>query len=297
MLGFERDYTSWYDACYFAHECGRPYQRDEAWFQFFGHVADRIVQDIQPRTVLDAGCAMGFLVECLRERGVDAYGIDVSEYAIQQVHPDVRPYCAVGSIAAPLLGQSRQLPSQLPSQLPRQYDLIVCMEVLEHMPPKDAEQAIANFAVHTEDVLFSSSPLDYAEATHINVHPGEYWAALFVRQGFFRDLDFDGTFITPWTMRFIRQKVPVPRLVQSYERKLGLLWKENRDLRKAALEQRDKAVAELEPQAWAQREATYQRELKKRDSEIARLRSLVRGYEQGLFIRFMRWLKRQLRLI
>lgn len=28
-------------------------------------------------------------------------------------------------------------------------------------------------------------------ASHINVQPPEYWAQLFARQGFFRDVDFD----------------------------------------------------------------------------------------------------------
>ena len=34
-----------YDADYYAHGCGRPYQRDDEWLAFFGKIADRIVQD------------------------------------------------------------------------------------------------------------------------------------------------------------------------------------------------------------------------------------------------------------
>jgi hypothetical protein len=47
--------SGYFDAHYYAHNCGRPYQRDEAWQQFFGNIADRIVSDIEPATVLDAG--------------------------------------------------------------------------------------------------------------------------------------------------------------------------------------------------------------------------------------------------
>ena len=68
-----------YDAFYYAHSCGQPYQRDDVWLNFFASVAERIVSDIRPTTVLDAGCAMGFLVEALRDRGVDAGGVDISE--------------------------------------------------------------------------------------------------------------------------------------------------------------------------------------------------------------------------
>ena len=66
-----------YDAYYFAHSCGRPYARDEEWLRFFGLIAEHIASDIQPKSVLDAGCAWGLLVEMLRQRNVEAYGIDI----------------------------------------------------------------------------------------------------------------------------------------------------------------------------------------------------------------------------
>ena len=86
-----------FDADYYAHGCGRPYVRDDVWLAFFGRIADRIVADLAPRSAMDVGCAMGFLVEALRARGVDARGIDVSDYAIGHAHPDVAPYLAVAS--------------------------------------------------------------------------------------------------------------------------------------------------------------------------------------------------------
>jgi len=218
-----------FDAYYYAHGCGRPYQRDDGWLRFFGGIADRIIQDIQPNTVLDAGCAMGFLVEKLRERNVDAFGVDISAYAIQNVTPEIKPYCQVGSIAEPF---------------PQQYDLIVNIEVLEHMNQSEAELAIANFCQNTDDILFSSTPFDYKEATHFNVQPPEVWAELFARQGFFRDVDFDASFLTPWTVRFRKRDEPMHRVVREYERRFWLLWKENTDLRSLVGELRE-GTAEL----------------------------------------------------
>ena len=37
--------------------------------------------------VLDIGCAKGFLVKDLLDLGIDAYGVDVSEYALQNCMP------------------------------------------------------------------------------------------------------------------------------------------------------------------------------------------------------------------
>ncbi|MFN2150176.1 MAG: class I SAM-dependent methyltransferase, partial [Anaerolineales bacterium] len=141
-----------FDAYYYAHGCGElPYQRNSAWLEMFENIAKRIAQDIQPKTVLDAGCALGFLVEGLRKQNVDAYGVDISEYAIENVHESIKPYCRQGSITEPF---------------PQKYDLIVTIEVLEHMPKDQAEAAVANLCAHTDDVLFSSSPFDYKEPTH-----------------------------------------------------------------------------------------------------------------------------------
>lgn len=197
------DQARLFDQYYFEHCCGRPYSRDQEWLTFFGQIADRIVSDLAPRRVLDAGCAWGLLVEALRERGVEAFGIDISDYAIGQVAPAVAPYCRTGSIAEPLDGQ---------------YDLIVCMEVVEHMPPAESERALANLAAHTSELLFSSSPFDLREPTHVNVRPPEGWAEVLARHGFYRDVDFDASFVTPWAFRARKETLPAHAIVKRYER-------------------------------------------------------------------------------
>lgn len=218
----------WFDENYFRHGCGQPYERSPEWLQLFARIAERIVRDIEPHTVLDAGCAMGFLVEALRDRGVEAFGIDISEYAIGRVRDDLRPYCRLGSVTDPL---------------PRPYDLVICIEVLEHLHRLEAEKAIKNFCAASDDILFSSTPLDYREATHLNVQPPEYWAGQFAVQGFVRDVDFDAAFITPWAVRFRRNHEPPHSVLRNYERRFWLLWKENVELRSLTLEMRDQVAA------------------------------------------------------
>ena len=71
------------------------YKSNQALRGFFINVAKAIVDTFHPATVLDAGCALGFLVEEFRRLGVKAYGIDISEYAISQVDESVKEFCAV----------------------------------------------------------------------------------------------------------------------------------------------------------------------------------------------------------
>jgi GT2 family glycosyltransferase len=238
--------SSLYDAYYYEHGCGsQPYQRNPGWLQVFGAFAEHIARDIHPASVLDAGCAMGFLVETLRLRGIEAWGIDISEYAISNVHPDIQPYCKIGSVTEPP-----------PDSFPQRYDLIVCIEILEHLEPRQAEQAVANLCQHAEDILFSSTPFDHREVSHINVQPPEYWAELFARHGFFRDLDFDASFITPWAARFRKTNAPSNRVVLGYERRLFRLEQENIARRELGLEQRGELSAkEFEIQGLVDRAA------------------------------------------
>lgn len=276
------DHGRLFDAHYYATGLGAPYQRDEHWMGFFAGIARRIVAEIGPTSALDAGCAMGLLVEQLRLRGVEAEGLDISAYAIANAPESVCEHVRVASVAEPF---------------GRRYDLIICIEVLEHLPRPEAERAVVNLCCHTDDVLFSSSPLDYKEATHFNVNPPEYWADLFARQGFFRDLDFDASFITPWAVRFRRRTDPPHRIIRDYERHLWELRRENTDLRQLALEQREQLAAahhrEQRDQAAADLSAYAARleaELARKNAHIAHLERLIAQIENGRILRLLRTL-------
>ena len=201
-----------------------PYERSGPWLHLFHGMADHIKEEIQPQSVLDAGCAMGMLVECLRDLGIEAFGFDISDYALAQARDDIKEFLWEGSVTDPLL---------------RRYDLIVAIEVLEHMPSEMAKQAIENLCAHTDQILFSSTPDDFSEPTHINVQPPESWAALFAREGFIRDFDFDASFVAPWSVLFRRRVQDIPRIVKEYERFGARLDRENSVLRRTLRDSRD----------------------------------------------------------
>jgi 2-polyprenyl-3-methyl-5-hydroxy-6-metoxy-1,4-benzoquinol methylase len=214
-----RDGGSIYGARYYAHGFGVPYEPNEHWDKFFGGIAERVAIELTPSTALDAGCAIGMLVAALRDRGVDAEGIDISDWAIEHVVEGARGHCALGSLT---------------EELPHRYDLITCIEVIEHMPEADADRALASMCRATNQLLISSSPNDYGEATHVNVRPPEDWAARLAALGFYRDLDFDAGFITPWAALF-RRRSDAAEPIRGYERTTNRLREEVRQLRAAAM--------------------------------------------------------------
>lgn len=251
---------SWYGAWYFCHCCGdTPYGRSPEWLRFFSNIADRIIAEIAPRTVLDVGCAMGLLVEALRERGVEAFGVDISEYALSQAREDIRPFIWRASVLDPL---------------PCRYDLIVCIEVLEHLAIQDVQKAVENLCGATDDVLFSSTPSDYGEATHLNVQPIEYWAERFALEGFYHDLSFDATFIAPWAMRFRRSLDPPHRIVREYERNLYRLSRENSELRSRLITMQ-KYLCQLEDERAVSRDKLLQLNKGNRETRVFQWRRIV----------------------
>jgi SAM-dependent methyltransferase len=54
-----------------------------------------LVEVLKPKRVLDVGCARGFHVLFFRKFGVEAYGIDISSYAINRAPRPVKKYLFV----------------------------------------------------------------------------------------------------------------------------------------------------------------------------------------------------------
>lgn len=80
---------------------------------------------------LDVGCATGYLVEVLRERGVDAEGCDVSPFAIEHAAPGASGHVRVGNLFAGLPWDDGT------------FELVTALEILEHLPPDRVPVALA----------------------------------------------------------------------------------------------------------------------------------------------------------
>lgn len=245
---------------------GGPYERNERWLKFFDEVADGLIRDLHPLSVLDTGCAMGFLVEALRKRGVDASGIDVSEYAISEVDSSVAEHCSVASLTEPLPGR---------------YDLITCIEVLEHLPPAEIDTAIANLCAATDRLLLSTTPGDFGEPTHLNVQPPEVWSAKLAQHGFLRELDLDFAYVSPWAALYTRRPEPLSDTVRGYDRAWWRLRREVSEVRDSLLESQDK-LAEAEAGGGMESRPELLAEMDAREQEILRLRDLLIGKDTEL---------------
>jgi SAM-dependent methyltransferase len=218
-------------------------------------LADELIRDFHPATALDVGCGKGILVEALRSRGVDASGFDVSEDAISQAHESVAEHCRVASLTESIEGR---------------YDLVTCIEVLEHLPPADTDAAIANLCAITDTIVMSGADGGLGEPNELDALPPEAWAAKFAEHGFMRDLERDLSHTSPPAAAFVRGRESQIETVRRYDRAWCRLRQEVAEVRRSLLESR-RRLAELDAESSVDSE-----------TELLRLRDLLIGKEAEL---------------
>jgi SAM-dependent methyltransferase len=94
----------------------------------WNEVAKTLLGDDNPACffVLDVGCAYGLLVKAFRDLGAQAYGVDISQFAIDKADPEIRPFLFRRNIG------DEPLPFP-PEDVPNiKWDLVCSFDVLEH---------------------------------------------------------------------------------------------------------------------------------------------------------------------
>jgi 2-polyprenyl-6-hydroxyphenyl methylase/3-demethylubiquinone-9 3-methyltransferase len=113
------------------------------------------------KEVLDVGCGGGILSEAMARAGARVLGIDLSQAVLDVAE--------LHALDAKIAAQYRLIPvEELALERPAAFDLVTCMEMLEHVPdPAGIVKALADLVEPGGDVIVSTlnrNPLAFAVA-------------------------------------------------------------------------------------------------------------------------------------
>ena len=109
------------------------------------------ISPLKGQRVLDVGCGGGILADAMARKGADVLGIDLAEKSLKvaQLHA---LEAGTSQITYRLVAAEA-----LAAEMPDQFDVVTCMEMLEHVPdPASAVQACARLAKPGGWVFFST---------------------------------------------------------------------------------------------------------------------------------------------
>lgn len=190
------------DGSYFDEEYFKPSRKSNYIMPFVWEVEatnsrkiaeyiDKLFDLNKNKSVLDVGCAKGFLVKALMERkegngnNIDAYGFDISEWAIQHCEPEVIKRVYVDDITN--LRKREKM-----------YDLVYSSSTMEHIDlinDKKDDNTIKNLCSLSKEWIYLDIPIGmglynepWGDPSHVTYMNPSWWISHFLKEGFIFDM-------------------------------------------------------------------------------------------------------------
>jgi 2-polyprenyl-3-methyl-5-hydroxy-6-metoxy-1,4-benzoquinol methylase len=177
--------ASWYDADYFEHGRKSNWADGYSWQAFaalFRETAEFLTTMLpEAESFLDAGCAKGFLVRTLRERGKQAWGFDHSACAIENAEESARPFLNLSSASD--------------FEFDREFDVTLAFFLLESLTEAQALAFLKRARKQTRQafvaVIHTSENATPGEEdrdlSHVTLRSRAWWHELIFRAGWRHD--------------------------------------------------------------------------------------------------------------
>lgn len=144
----------------------------------------------KPTSVLDVGCGTGTWLNVFASHGIADYiGVDSPDVPVYKLHIPVQKFTGADL--------------RKPLKLDRHFDLVLSLEVAEHLPPDCADAHIESLIRHGNVILFSAAIPGQGGQNHLNEQWPSWWQEKFRRHGFYfhdviRPLIWDNEKVDYW---------------------------------------------------------------------------------------------------
>jgi SAM-dependent methyltransferase len=134
-------------------------------------VVPLLIELIGPRSAIDVGCGVGGWLAVFQKNGVpDVLGVDGAWVDPGRLHIDPSRF--------------RHINLSEPFRLDRRFDLVVSLEVAEHLPASTSSSFVESLVRLGPAVVFSAAVPHQGGTHHVNEQWPEYWVKLFERCGY-----------------------------------------------------------------------------------------------------------------
>jgi len=139
--------------------------------QAASEIVPYIISLCNPSSVLDVGCGLGDFLKIFQSHGVaDILGLDGTWVDTEKLFIDTVFFRVAN------LEQS--------FDLGRQFDLVLCLEVAEHLNSEANDVFVQSLCRHADTIVFSAAIPGQGGQNHINEQPFHYWLTKFEAAGY-----------------------------------------------------------------------------------------------------------------
>lgn len=124
-------------------------------------ICEALQKVFHPKTVIDAGCGVGDIVEEFIRRGVFALGIEGSKAAFPRIPDAIKDRIILADLRYPVVTDK--------------FDLAVSFEVAEHIEPEYASFYISNLTMMSNTIVMSIARPGQIGRNHVNLQELSYW--------------------------------------------------------------------------------------------------------------------------
>lgn len=121
-----------------------------------------IIEKTHPKSLLEIGCAYGYIVKRFIKKGIPALGMDISEWCRKRAEDLDIPFI------------KHDVRNPLPFK-DKEWDVLYCEGVLEHIEEEYIDDIMGEFERVANKRLLSVS-FTGDEVGHVNLKPPMYWA-------------------------------------------------------------------------------------------------------------------------
>jgi len=153
-------------------------EKKDASYKSAGAIVPILLDVIQPKSVIDIGCGVGGWLHVFQKNGVsDSCSYDVNELIDDKYFIDKKRIRTNADLSSSNF------------RIHEKSDLLICLEVAEHLPAEVADQFVLNLTNASPIVIFSAALPGQTGVNHINEQPPWYWRKKFNKVGYI-EIDF-----------------------------------------------------------------------------------------------------------